>query len=316
MALDNFSTGTRANVADLCSHPDFELVAGDIADEELLASLISRSDVVYHLAAAVGVELIVDSSLRSLQANVAGTETVLRVAARYGVPTLLASTSEVYGKVETFPQNEEDDIILGPSSVRRWSYAAGKLIDEFLALAYHHECGLPVVVFRLFNTVGPRQTGRYGMVIPRFAEAALTGGTLEVNGDGQQSRCFLHVQDAVDAIMRLSSTPSAFGKVFNVGSCEEVTILELADRVLTAARQHLEPIAPELARRSQIRIRSYAEAFPNGGYEDIRRRLPETTRVTEHTGWVQQRTLDDVIEAVLQERLGDALAAAERLALV
>jgi UDP-glucose 4-epimerase len=316
VVLDNLSTGTRANVAHLDPRSGFELVVGDIADEELVASLVARSDVIYHLAAAVGVEMIVDSPLRSLHANVAGTEVVLRVAARYGVPTLLASTSEVYGKVESFPQNEEDNVILGPSSIRRWSYAAGKLLDEFLALAYHQECGLPVVVFRLFNTVGPRQTGRYGMVIPRFAEAALSGGTLEVNGDGLQSRCFLHVQDAVDAIMLLSSTPTAVGKVFNVGSCEEVSILELAERVLEKAREHLDPVAPELARRGQIRLRSYSEAFPNGGYEDIRRRVPDTTRLTEHTGWLQQRSLDDVIEAVLSERLGDALTAAERLALV
>lgn len=316
VALDNLSTGTRANVAHLDPRSGFELVVGDIADEELVASLVARSDVIFHLAAAVGVEMIVDSPLRSLHANVAGTEVVLRVAARYNVPTMLASTSEVYGKVESFPQGEEDNVILGPSSIRRWSYAAGKLLDEFLALAYHQECGLPVVVFRLFNTVGPRQTGRYGMVIPRFADAALSGGTLEVNGDGLQSRCFLHVHDAVDAIMMLSSTPTAVGRVFNVGSCEEVSILDLAERVLEKAREHLEPVAPELARRGQVRMRSYAEAFPNGGYEDIRRRVPDTTRLTEHTGWLQQRSLDDVIEAVVGERLGEALAAAERLALV
>jgi UDP-glucose 4-epimerase len=316
IAFDNLSTGTRANVAHLDPRGGFELVVGDIADEELVASLAARSDVIFHLAAAVGVEMIVDSPLRSLHANVAGTEVVLRVAARYGVPTLLASTSEVYGKVESFPQNEEDNVIIGPSSVRRWSYAAGKLLDEFLALAYHQECGLPVTIFRLFNTVGPRQTGHYGMVIPRFADAALSGGTLEVNGDGLQSRCFLHVHDAVDGIMALASTPSAVGKVFNIGSSEEVSIMELAERVLAAAREHLEPVAPELAARGQIRNRSYAEAFPNGGYEDIRRRVPDTSRVREHTGWRQQRTLDDVIEAVVAERLGDALAAAERLALV
>jgi UDP-glucose 4-epimerase len=316
VVLDNLSTGSRANVVHLDPRRGFELVVGDIADEELVASLVARSDVIFHLAAAVGVEMIVDSPLRSLHANVVGTEVVLRVAARHGVPTLLASTSEVYGKVESFPQSEEDNVILGPSSIRRWSYAAGKLLDEFLALAYHQECGLPVVVFRLFNTVGPRQTGRYGMVIPRFAEAALSGGTLEVNGDGLQSRCFLHVHDAVDAIMLLSSTPSAVGKVFNVGSSEEVSILELAERILEKAREHLEPVAPELSRRAQVRMRPYSEAFPNGGYEDIRRRVPDTTRLTDHTGWLQQRSLDEVIEAVLCERLGDALVAAERLALV
>jgi UDP-glucose 4-epimerase len=316
VAFDNLSTGTRANVAHLDPRRGFELVVGDISDEETLAGLVARSDVIFHLAAAVGVELIVDSPLRSLHANVAGTESVLRIAARYGVPVLLASTSEVYGKVESFPQNEEDNIILGATSVRRWSYAAGKMLDEFLALAYHQECGLPVVIFRLFNTVGPRQTGRYGMVIPRFAEAALAGGTLEVNGDGLQSRCFLHVHDAVDAIMLLAATPSAVGRVFNVGSSEEVSIIELAERILGSAREHLEPVAPEIARRGQIRMRPYSEAFPNGGYEDIRRRVPDTSRITEHTGWLQQRSLDDVIEAVLGERLGDALAAAERLALV
>jgi UDP-glucose 4-epimerase len=316
IALDNLSTGTRANVAHLDPGEGFELVVGDATDEELVASQIERSDIVFHLAAVVGIDLIVDGPLRSLHANVSGTQVVLRVAARHRVPTLVASTSEVYGKADAFPQSEEDDVILGPSSVRRWSYAASKLLDEFLALAYHRECGLPVVVFRLFNTVGPRQSGRHGEVIPRFAEAALSGAALQVNGDGRQSRCFLHVDDAVDAIVRLACTPTAAGKVFNIGSSEEVSILDLAERVLAAARAHLELTASDLAERSEIRLRDYAEAFPDGGYEDIRRSVPDTARLRAHTDWSPQRSLDDVIEAVLGERLGDALAAAERLALV
>ena len=316
IALDNLSTGTRANVAHLDPGEGFELVVGDTTDEELLASLIERSDVVFHLASAVGIDLIVEGPLRSLHANVSGTQVVLRVAARRRIPTLIASTSEVYGKAATFPQREEDDVVLGPSSVRRWSYAAGKLLDEFLALAYHRECGLPVVVFRLFNTVGARQSGRHGEVLPRFAEAALSGEALQVNGDGRQSRCFLHVADAVDAIVRLARAPAAVGKVFNIGSSEEVSILELAERVQAAARDHLELAASELAERSQIRLRGYAEAFPDGGYEDIRRSVPDTARLRAHTGWLPQRSLDDAIEAALSERLGAALAAAERLALV
>jgi UDP-glucose 4-epimerase len=316
VALDNLSTGSRGNIAHLDPGSGFELVVGDTTDEELVASLAERSDVIFHLASAAGIDLIIDGPLRSLHANVSGTQAVLRVAARYRIPTLVASTSEVYGKAEAFPQHEDDDAILGPSSVRRWSYAAGKLLDEFLALAYHRECGLPVVVLRLFNTVGPRQSGRYGEVIPRFAEAALSGGTLEVNGDGLQSRCFLHVDDAVDAIMLLSYTPSAIGQVFNIGSSEEVTILELAERTLAGARRHLAPVAPALGERSRIRMRDYSEAFPGGGYEDIRRSVPDTTRLSAHTGWERQRSLDDVLEAVLSERLGDGLAAAERVASV
>ena len=310
IALDNLSTGTRANLAHLDPGEGFELVVGDTTDEELVASLIERSDVVFHLAAAVGIDLIVDGPLRSLHANVSGTQCVLRVAARSRVPTLVASTSEVYGKAESFPQREEDDVVLGPSSVRRWSYAAGKLMDEHLALAYHRECGLPAVVFRLFNVVGPRQSGRFGEVIPRFADAALAGAALQVNGDGQQSRCFLHVDDAVEAIMLLACAPSAVGRVFNIGSSEEVSILELAERVLAAAGELLVPAA-----LGGIRLRDYAEAFPDGGYEDIRRSVPDSARLRAHTGWQPQRSLDDVIEAVLGERLGDALAAAERLAL-
>jgi UDP-glucose 4-epimerase len=316
VALDNLSTGTRANVAHLDPGQGFELVVGDTTDEELVASLVERSDLVFHLASAVGIDLIVDGPLRSLHANVSGTQVVLRVAARHRVPTLIASTSEVYGKARSFPQREGDDVVLGPSSVRRWSYAAGKLLDEFLALAYQRECGLPVVVFRLFNTVGPRQSSRYGEVVPRFAEAALSGGVLEVNGDGRQSRCFLHVDDAVDAIVLLARTPGAIGQVFNIGSSEEVSILELAERILAGARAHLELVAPALAERGQIRLRDYAEAFPDGGYEDIPRSVPDTARLSAHTGWQRQRSLDDAIEAVLSERLGGALAAAERTALV
>ncbi len=316
VALDNLSSGSRANVAHLDPRLGFQLVVGDVADDELVAGLMERSDVVFHLAAAVGAEQIVDGPLRSLHANVSGTAVVLRVAARHGVPTVLASTAAVYGKSVSFPQHEEDDVILGASSIRRWSDGAGKLLDEFLALSYHHECALPVVVARLFNTVGAREAGHGGRVLPRFADAALSGQALAVNGDGLQTRTFLHVDDAVDALVRLACAPTAAGRVFNVGSCEEVSILELAGRVLERACVHLEPVAPALARRGQITLRPYAEAFPRGGYEDVRRRMPDTARLTEHTGWRAQRTLDDAIEDALGERLGLALAAAERLSLV
>lgn len=298
--LDNLSTGRLENVAPLDGDPDFRLVVGDILDEQLVDRLVAECDVVFHLAAAVGVGLILSEAIQSFRTNVLGTEAVLESAARHGTKTLIASTSEVYGKVTRLPQNEEDDVLLGPTSFSRWSYAASKMLDEFVALAYHRE-GLPVVVFRLFNTVGPRQTGRYGMVVPRFVEAALAGRGLPVHGDGMQSRCFLHVEDAVEAIVRLERARAAVGKVFNVGSTEQVTILELAQRVLGAADRFLSQESNVLG-QDRILFKSYEEAYPDGGFEDIRCRMPDISRIRSVTKWQPRRTLEEILVEVVAER--------------
>jgi UDP-glucose 4-epimerase len=311
VALDNLTTGSTDNLSSLSCEPGFELVLGDIGDTELVESLVADSDVVFHLAAAVGVKTILADPIQSFRTNVLGTETVLEAALRYRRKVLVASTSEVYGKVTRLPQHEDDDVLLGPTSISRWSYAASKMLDEFVTLA-HCRRGLRGVVFRLFNTVGPRQTGRYGMVIPRFVEAALAEQPLLVYGDGSQSRCFLHVADAVDALVRLAATDRAVGTVVNVGAVESVTIAELARRVLVAVDVHrhsgagtapLASLQPEL-----IRHVSFAEAYPEGGFEDIQARLPDITRIRQLTRWQPRRTLEDILRDVVAERTVAALA--------
>ena len=289
-ALDNLSTGSTANIDHLGSEHHFDLVVGDITDEELVERLVASHDVVFHLAAAVGVNLILADPIESFRTNVLGTESVLRAASGTGTKVLIASTSEVYGKVARMPQSEDDDVLLGPTSFSRWSYAACKMLDEFLGLA-HARRGLPVVCFRLFNTVGPRQTGTYGMVVPRFVEAALRGMQLQVHGDGTQSRCFLHVADAVNAIVKLSRAQRAVGHVFNVGSTESVTILELAHRVLAAVGAGQDP--------SLIAFVPYADAYPGGGFEDIQARRPEIKKIRAFTRWRPRQTLDDIIRDVV-----------------
>ncbi|HEX7975893.1 MAG TPA: NAD-dependent epimerase/dehydratase family protein, partial [Anaerolineales bacterium] len=214
--IDDLSTGRFENIAHLVGHPDFRFAIDSITNEAVMDRLASECDVIFHLAAAVGVMLIVEQPVHTIETNVMGTEAVLRAALRYRAKVLIASTSEVYGKGNHLPFREDDDVVLGPTSRSRWSYAASKMVDEFLGLAYHREKGLPVVVFRLFNTVGPRQTGRYGMVIPRFVQQALRGDPLTVYGDGEQSRCFLHVHDAVEAILALADCSQAVGQVFNI----------------------------------------------------------------------------------------------------
>jgi len=291
--IDNLVTGPLDNVGALIGHPNFHVVVDDICDSEALDSLVSQADVVFHLAAVVGVQLVVEDALTTIQTNVLGTEAVLRAAQRHSVKVLVASTSEVYGKCVKLPASEDDDVLLGASRNSRWSYAASKLVDEFLALAYHRQHGLPVVIFRLFNTVGPRQTGRYGMVIPRFVAAALNGEPIPVYGDGLQSRSFLHVHDAVDGILGLADNPSAVGQVFNIGGSEEITIVDLAEKVLDEIR----PLATESAGISFI---PYGEAYAVG-YEDVRRRFADTTKIRELIGWQPRRSLDDVINDVAME---------------
>jgi UDP-glucose 4-epimerase len=311
-ALDDLSTGSEENIAHL---DKLELVVGDTADERLVEELVTDSDVVFHLAAAVGVKLILAEPIESFRTNVLGTEAVLRAAERNGTKVLIASTSEVYGKVARLPQREDDDVLLGPTSISRWSYAACKMLDEFIGLAYARR-GLPVVCFRLFNTVGPRQSGFYGMVIPRFVDAALRGEPLQVHGDGSQSRCFLHVRDAISAIIKLERTPGAVGEVFNIGSTESVTILELAERVIEMVGSR-SGLAATLAGSlngngngngnrhwGRIELVPYHEAYPDGDFEDIRARQPSVDKLHAATRWRARNDLDDILRDVVAAKSG------------
>ena len=286
--IDNLSTGQFDNIAHLTGHPNFRFAIEDITNEIVFDRLASECDLIFHLAAAVGVKLIVENPVHTIETNVMGTEAVLKAALRYRAKVLIASTSEVYGKGNHIPFQEDDDVVLGPTCRSRWSYAASKMVDEFLGLAYHREKALPVVVFRLFNTVGPRQTGRYGMVIPRFVRQALQGKPLTVYGDGQQSRCFLHVSDAVRAMIALSECPQAVGEVFNVGSTQETTILDLAKKVLRATD------SPD----DRIIFIPYEEAYAEG-FEDMYRRVPNVSKVHRFTNWQGQHSLDEIIQDVI-----------------
>lgn len=288
VALDDFSTGRMDNIAHLMDHPDFELVRGNITDEGVVDDLASGADVLVHLAASVGVKLILDQPVRTIENNVVGTETVLKAARRHEKKILIASTSEVYGKGRRIPFSEEDDVVLGATSKSRWAYAASKMMDEFYGLAYHQEYGLPVVPFRLFNTVGPRQTGHYGMVIPRLVNQALDNERITVYGDGTQRRCFCDVADAVRAIVGLAKHPDAPGKVCNVGSTEEVSIRELAERIKIMTGSS-----------SEIVLVPYSKAYGDPGYEDMERRKPDTRRVNALLGWSPENALEDILERVI-----------------
>jgi UDP-glucose 4-epimerase len=281
--IDDLSTGRFENVEQLADHPRFHFTIDSIANEMVLDRLASQCDTIIHLAAVVGVNLVIDKPVRTITTNIGGTEAVLRVARRYRTRTLLASTSEVYGKGTSVPFREDDDVMLGPTVRHRWAYAATKMVDEFLGLAYHHEYGLPVTAFRLFNTVGPRQTGRYGMVVPRFVGAALANKPLRVYGDGTQTRCFCHVRDVVRAIVALCDDPQSVGRVLNVGATDEISIMALARRVIELTGS-----------QSDIELVSYEKAYPNG-FEDMLRRVPDTTRIRELTGWTPELALDDII---------------------
>ena len=287
LAIDDLSTGRLENVEHLLSHPNFHLARTSITNELVLDRLTSEADLVVHLAAAVGVKLVVEHPVHTIATNVAGTEVVLRAALRYGCRVLVASTSEVYGKGARIPFRESDDVLLGSTEKSRWGYAASKMVDEFLALAYYREHKLPVTVVRFFNTVGPRQTGHYGMVIPRLMRQAIRGEPLTVYGDGSQRRCFGDVADVVEAVLQLMEHPAAPGRVFNIGSNrEEVTILELAQRIRTVANS-----------TSEISFIPYAEAYAPG-FEDMERRVPDTTRIQELTGWTPRITLDTTLHRV------------------
>jgi UDP-glucose 4-epimerase len=285
--LDNLSTGAEENLSTVADRLRF--VQGSVMDSLLVDELVEANDVVVHLAAAVGVKLIVERPLHSLLTNIRGSENVLDAAHRYRRKVLLASTSEIYGKNMKGPFSEEDDRVLGSPRVSRWAYSTSKAVDEILAYAYHHERGLPTVVIRLFNTVGPRQTAAYGMVLPRFVEQALNDKALTVHGDGQQTRCFCHVADVIRALLLLLDDPKAEGDVFNVGSTEEVTILEVAERVISATGSG-----------STVELVPYDQAYESG-FEDMRRRLPDISKIKSLTGWEPHRTLDDIIGEVIAE---------------
>ncbi len=291
--IDNLSTGQFDNIAHLVRHPSFRFAIEDITNEIVLDRLASECDVVFHLAAAVGVKLIVEAPVHTIDTNVTGTEVVLRAALRYRAKVMLASTSEVYGKGTRAPFREDDDVVLGPTSRSRWAYAASKMVDEFLGLAYYRQKSLPVVVFRLFNTVGPRQTGRYGMVIPRFVNQALDGQELTVYGDGRQSRCFLHVKDAVEALLALLSCPGAVGQVLNVGSVEEVAVIDLAKTVLRTAS------LPE----DHLTFVSYEDAYAEG-FEDMLRRVPDISKLCQFTGWKPRHSLQEIVADVFAHESG------------
>lgn len=286
--LDDLSTGSMENIAPFKSNPRFAYVIDSVMNERLLAELIDQADVVFHLAAAVGVKLIVESPVRTIETNVHGTELVLGQAAKKGKLVFIFSTSEVYGKSTQLPFNEEQDLVMGATVKHRWAYACSKLIDEFLALAYHREKRLPVVVIRLFNTVGPRQTGRYGMVIPSFVEQALRGEPITVFGDGKQSRSFTYVGDVVRALSQLATEPKAIGQVINIGNGEEVSMMELAKRIKT-----------KTGSASEIILVPYDQAY-EAGFEDMQRRVPDISKIAKMIGYAPTVHLDEILDRVIE----------------
>ncbi|MBI2879994.1 MAG: GDP-mannose 4,6-dehydratase [Candidatus Tectomicrobia bacterium] len=285
--LDNLSTGDLRNIKHLLDDPNLEFIEGSVTDAELTERLVSPSDQVYHLAAAVGVRLIMERPVETIETNVWGTEMVLRATHAHMKKVLIASTSEVYGKNSSGPLKENDDRVMGSVMKQRWAYANTKTLDEFLALAYHRERNLPVVVVRLFNTVGPRQTGAYGMVIPNFVQSALAGEPIRVFGDGRQSRCFCHVSDVVRGLMGLMEHPGALGEVFNIGNPVEISIGDLAHRVKEMTGSP-----------SEIIFIPYEDAYGQG-FEDMRRRVPDLTKVRNLIGFEPQVPLDQILQSII-----------------
>jgi UDP-glucose 4-epimerase len=286
--LDNLSTGSIDNISHLKSTPGFSYAIDSVTNESLLAEMIDRSDVVFHLAAAVGVKLIVEQPVHTIETNVHGTEVVLKHANKKKKLVFIASTSEVYGKSTDVPFREGAELVLGATVKHRWAYACSKLIDEFLALAYWKERKLPVIIVRLFNTVGPRQTGQYGMVLPTFVRQALAGQPITVFGDGKQTRSFTYVGDVVEALIRLASEPRAVGGVFNVGNTDEVSIRDLAERVKTLSGS-----------QSTIQYVPYDEAY-EAGFEDMPRRVPDISKIGELVGYQPKLELNDIIKTVIE----------------
>ncbi|HSV27805.1 MAG TPA: GDP-mannose 4,6-dehydratase, partial [Sedimentisphaerales bacterium] len=288
VVVDDLSTGSISNIAHLKKQKSFQFVRDTVRNASTMAVLAQRCDVIFHLAAAVGVQLIVDRPVHTIETNIHGTEVVLDAANRFGRKVLVASTSEVYGKSEAVPFREDDDMLLGSTRFSRWSYACSKAIDEFLAFAYSQESGLDVVVARLFNTVGPRQTGQYGMVVPRFVSKALQNEPIEIYGTGRQSRCFCCVGDVVEALVGLMESPKAAGKVFNVGTTEETTISDLADRVVR--------LTGSKSRKVYV---DYKTAYGRE-MDDMMRRVPSIERIKKTIGWQPETSLDQTLKMIIR----------------
>jgi len=298
--LDDLSTGSFRNISHLKGRPGFSYAIDTVFNAPLVTELVDCSDVVFHLAAAVGVRLVVESPVRTIETNVHGTEIVLRAVAKKRKRIIIASTSEVYGKSNSVPFREDADLVMGPTTRGRWSYACSKALDEFLALAYYHEKSVPVTIVRLFNTVGPRQTGRYGMVLPTFVRQALLGQPITVFGDGKQSRCFGYVKDAIEALLRIANHPNLAGEVLNVGNDQEISIRGLAERVKERTQSS-----------SEIVHIPYDEAY-GPGFEDMFRRVPSLEKLERLVGYRPRTTLDTIIDAVaddLRARLPEETAA-------
>ena len=292
--LDDLSTGSIDNIRALRSHVGFSYTIDSCRDRRVVAELVDDADYVFHLAAAVGVQLIVDSPVRTIETNVHATEVVLDAADKKKKPVFVASTSEVYGKSLSLPFREDGDIVMGATTRGRWSYACSKALDEFLAIAYFRERGLPTVIGRMFNTVGPRQTGRYGMVVPTFVRQALSGEPITVYGTGRQRRCFSHVADVTRALVELMERDDLFGEVFNIGSTEEVSIYELAEQIQAATGTD-----------SEIVTIPYEEAYAEG-FEDMERRVPDISKISDALGWAPSCSLDQILADVIAYERGTA----------
>ncbi|HWN82584.1 MAG TPA: GDP-mannose 4,6-dehydratase [Candidatus Udaeobacter sp.] len=298
VVLDNFSTGSLRNLSHLAGHPKLEILEESILNRPVVERLVDRADQVFHLAAAVGVQYVVEHPLQSLLTNIHGAEYVLEAAARSAKPVILFSTSEVYGKSDAVPFSENHDRVMGPTAISRWGYASSKAVDEFLALAYHRERGLPVVIVRCFNTCGPRQSGRYGMVIPRLIQRALSGQPMEVYGDGEQTRCFSYVGDVVRGVLLLADNSDSYGEVFNIGTDQEVSVNELARRIRALAGSS-----------SPITHIPYEEIYGTS-FEDMRRRVPDLTKITRFVGYRPVVRLDDLLSMTIAHMRQDTEPAA------
>jgi UDP-glucose 4-epimerase len=286
--IDDLSTGRLENIQSFRRHPKLQFVKGDIRDSTLVQLLASRCDVVFHLAAAVGVQLIADHPVRTIETNIAGTEVVLEAANKFGRKILLASSSEIYGKSEKVPFAEDDDFVLGSTGFSRWAYACSKAVDEFLGQAFHQQFGLSVVAARFFNTIGPRQTGRYGMVVPRFVQWALRNEPIQIYGTGRQTRCFCYIQDLVDAVTALMHCDEAAGRVFNIGSTEEITMEALADKIIA--------ITGSTSRKEFV---PYVVAYGRP-IEDMMRRVPNTERIRQAIGWQPKTNLEETLRTIVE----------------
>jgi UDP-glucose 4-epimerase len=284
--IDDLSTGNWSNIAHLESNPNFHAIIASADERPLLEHEVPKHDFIYHLASAVGVKLIIDRPVETVQRIVRTTDSLVDVCTRYRLPLLLTSTSEVYGKSEHIPFSEDNDITIGATSKRRWAYASAKMLDEFLVLAHHYQTSLPVFIVRLFNTVGPKQTGQYGMVVPRFINAAINNKPLEIYGDGNQQRCFCSVFDVVEALLKFDSTPQAIGQVINLGTNEEISIRQLAEKIIKTLNSN-----------SELKFISYEDAY-GLGFDDMRRRIPDLNKAKKILNWKPKTKLDEIIKQI------------------